>query len=94
MEVCEPPRRLLVVTKHHRQADEQVTEATLTADGEQTVLVWEERGLPLDHIADYGAGIQVHVEHLAAHLAGRELCDIETRWNELLPAYQALAASV
>ena len=93
VEVCEPPQRLMVVTKHHGQTDEMVLEATLAADGNQTVLVWEERGMPLDHLADYGAGIQVHVEHLAAHLAGGDLCDIETRWTELLPAYQDLAAS-
>ena len=90
MEACEPPERLLVVTKHHRQTDEQVIEATLAADGDQTILVWEERGMPLNLLAAYGAGIQVHVEDLAAHLAGRERCDAETRWNELFPAYQDL----
>ena len=76
------------------QPDEQVIEVTLTADGDQTILVWEERGMPLDLLAAYGAGIQVHVEDLAAHLAGRERCDADTRWDELLPAYQDLAASV
>lgn len=90
VDVCEPPRRLLVTTRHARQTDEHVIEVTLAADGDQTILVWEERGMPLDHLADYGAGIQVHVEDLAAHLAGRERCDIEARWNELLPAYQHL----
>jgi uncharacterized protein YndB with AHSA1/START domain len=94
VEACEPPQRLLVVTKHHRQADEHVIEAMLAADGDQTVLVWEERGMPLDQLAAYGAGIQVHVEDLAAHLAGRERCDIEARWDELMPAYQDLAANV
>jgi hypothetical protein len=29
---------------------------------------------------------------LAAYLAGRERCDADARWNELLPAYQDLAA--
>jgi uncharacterized protein YndB with AHSA1/START domain len=91
---CEPPRRLRVVTKHVRQTDEHPIEATLTADGDQTVLVIEERGMPLDHLLDYGAGWQVQVEDLAAYLAGRERCAMEARWDELLPAYQALAASV
>ena len=91
---CEPPRRLVLPTKHPRQSDELVLEATLAADGDQTILVWEERGMPLDQLAAYGAGIQVHVEDLAAYLAGREHCDVEARWNELLPAYQDLAASV
>ena len=28
--------------------------------------------MPLDLLAAYGAGVQIHVENLAAHLAGRE----------------------
>jgi uncharacterized protein YndB with AHSA1/START domain len=94
VDACEPPRRLLVTTRHARQSEEHVVEVTLAADGDQTILVLEERGMPLDHLADYGAGIQVHVEDLAAHLAGHERCDIEARWAELLPAYQDLAAKV
>ena len=76
------------------QPDEKVIEATLAADGDQTILVVEERGMPLDLLAAYGAGIQVHVEDLAAHLAGRERCDADARWDELVPAYQDLAANV
>jgi hypothetical protein len=82
-----------VATKHHSQSDEQVIEAMLAADGDQTILVWEERGMPLHLLAPYGAGVQVHVEDLAAYLAGRERCDGEARWNELMPAYRDLAAS-
>jgi uncharacterized protein YndB with AHSA1/START domain len=94
IDVCEPPRHLLLTTKHVRQADEQVVEATLTADGDQTILVVEERGMPLNLIGAYGAGIQIHVENLAAHVAGRERCDGEARWKELQPAYDDLAAKV
>jgi uncharacterized protein YndB with AHSA1/START domain len=94
VEACEPPRRLLLLTEQPGQTDEHVIEATLTADGDQTILVWEERGMPLDHLAAYGAGIQVHVEDLASYLAGRERCDAEARWGELIPAYQDLAANV
>lgn len=93
VEACEPPRRLLLLTTQPGQLDEHFIEVTLAADGDQTVLVWEERGMPLDHLAPYGAGIQVHVEDLAAHLAGQERCDADARWHELFPAYQALAAS-
>jgi uncharacterized protein YndB with AHSA1/START domain len=93
VDACEPPRRLLVRTWSADPPDEHAIEVTLTADGDQTILVLEERGMPLNHLADYGAGIQVHVEDLAAHLGGRERCDIEARWAELLPAYQDLAAS-
>ena len=94
VEACEPPRRLLVTTRASGKRDEHVIEATLAADGGQTILVIETRGMPLDLLADYGAGWQVHVEDLAAHLAGRERCDIEARWDELLPAYQDLAANI
>jgi hypothetical protein len=52
------------------------------------------RGMPLDKIAFYGAGWQIHVEHLAAHIAGRERGDIEARWDELVPPYQDLAAKI
>src|SRR5258707_133757 len=80
--VCEPPQHLLVLTRHVRQADEHAVEATLTADGDQTILVLEHRGMPGNLLAEYGAGIQVHVEDLAAHVAGRERCDVEARWGE------------
>jgi uncharacterized protein YndB with AHSA1/START domain len=94
VEACEPPRHLLVLTRHVRQADEHTVEATLTADGDHTILVLEQRGMPVNLLAEYGAGIQVHVEDLAAHVAGRDRCDVEARWNELQPAYEALAAKL
>jgi uncharacterized protein YndB with AHSA1/START domain len=103
VEVCERPQRLLVTT---RETDEsyrkgqgappfdEVTEVTLTADGDQTTLVIEVRGLPLDKIAFYGAGWQIHAENLGAYLAGRERGDTEARWHELVPPYQDLAAGI
>jgi uncharacterized protein YndB with AHSA1/START domain len=103
VEACEPPRRLRVTT---RETDEsylrgkgvppydEAIEATLTADGSQTILVIEVRGMPLDKIAFYGAGWQIHAENLAAYLAGRERGDSEARWDELVPPYQDLAASI
>jgi len=94
VEACEPPRHLLVMTKHVRQTDEHTIEATLTADGDHTVLVLDLRGMPVNLLAEYGAGNQVHVEDLAAYLAGRERGDGEARWNELMPAYRDLAADV
>ena len=93
VEACEPPRHLLVPTRDPDEPYELVIEVTLTADGDQTILVLEERGMPLDHLAGYGAGIQVHVEDLAAHIAGRERVAAD-RWKELMPAYQDLAAKV
>jgi uncharacterized protein YndB with AHSA1/START domain len=93
VEACEPPRRLLL-TMALGQPDEDVIEATLTANGGQTILVWEEQGMPLDLLAAYGAGVQIHVEDLAAYLAGRQRVDAAARWNELEAAYRDLAANV
>ncbi len=103
VEACEPPRRLLVTTRETdeswrkgrgAQPFDQAIEATLTADGDQTILVIEVRGMPLDTIAAYGAGWQIHAENLAAYLAGRERGDSEARWHELVPSYQDLADNV
>jgi uncharacterized protein YndB with AHSA1/START domain len=94
VEACEPPRRLLV-TMALGQPDEDVIEATLTTENEQTILVWDERGMPLDQVAAYGAGVQIHVEDLAAYLAGRERReDVKARWDQLQPAYRGLAANL
>jgi hypothetical protein len=83
VDACESARRLLLTMRdadpQPGQLDETVIEATLTADGGQTILVVEVRGMPLDLLAAYGAGVQIHVEDLAAHLAGRERCDADAR---------------
>ena len=50
--------------------------------------------MPLDAIACYGAGWQIHAGNLAAHLAGRERGGGEARWNELVPPCQDLAANI
>jgi uncharacterized protein YndB with AHSA1/START domain len=92
IEVCQPPRRLLLA-HGLEQPEVNVIEASLAADGNQTILVVEERGLPVDLLAAYATGVQIHVEDLAAHLAGRERCDADARWDELEPAYQGLAVS-
>lgn len=101
--VCEPPRRLVVIT---RESDEsyhkgvgvapfdETIEATLTADGDHTMLVIEVSGMPLDEAAFYGAGWQIHAEALAAYLEGSALPDTESRWEELVPGYQELATKL
>jgi uncharacterized protein YndB with AHSA1/START domain len=94
VEACEPPRRLLLTPTDPDDPYGLVIETTLTADGDQTVLVLEARGMPLDMIAAYGAGWQVHVEDLAAYLAGRDRCDSNARMDDLFPAYEDLAAKV
>jgi uncharacterized protein YndB with AHSA1/START domain len=103
VEACEPPRRLLVTTRETDASYQKgqgvppfdaAIEATLAADGDQTILVLEVKGIPLHVLAAYGAGWQIHAEHLAAYLAGRERGDAEARWDELVPAYQDLAANI
>jgi hypothetical protein len=51
VEACEPPRRLLVTIRHAGDQGEGAIEVTLEADGDQTVVVWEERGMPPDYLA-------------------------------------------
>ena len=88
VEVCEAPQRLRVVGTEDGHTNGHVTEITLRADGDQTILVLEGRGMPADMVAAYGAGIQVHVEDLAAYVAGGERCDSDARMEVLYPAYQ------
>jgi uncharacterized protein YndB with AHSA1/START domain len=93
VEACEPPQRLLLTMRdpdpQPGQPEQTVIEAQLIAEGAQTSLVWEERGMPVDLLPAYGAGIQIHVEHLADYIGGQDLRNVEARWNELLPAYEA-----
>jgi len=97
VEACEPPQRLLLTIRdpdpRPGQPDQTAIEAQLIAEGVQTRLVWETRGMPVDLLPAYGAGIQIHVEHLADYISGRDLRDVEARWNELFPAYEALEVS-
>lgn len=93
VQVCDPPRRLVVHTESPDQPD-GVVEITLTPEHDQTVLVTEDRGVPLEEIAAYGAGDQIHVEDLASYLAGGHRCDARRRWRELHPAHQELAAEL
>lgn len=88
---CEQARRLLLRTTSEGEPDCTI-EVTLEAVAAQTLAVFEDRGLPLDQLAAYGAGDQVLVEHLAAHLSGRRPPEARERWQALHPDYQALAA--
>jgi uncharacterized protein YndB with AHSA1/START domain len=91
IDVCDAPNHL-VVTMEPGTDEEAVIEAMLTAEGERTRLVVEERGLPLDALYKHGAGWQAHIEDLGRYLAGGESA-WKTRWQELMPAYEPLAVS-
>jgi uncharacterized protein YndB with AHSA1/START domain len=94
VDACDAPQRLMVTTTSGDESGEIHTiQASLATEGDQTVLVIEERGMPVDHLAGYGAGIQIHVEDLAAYLAGRDRVP-ESRWQELMPLYQRLAGQI
>lgn len=99
---CEPRQRLRLVTKDAEDPAEDpaenpaegTVEVTLAADGDHTLLTWEERGMPVEYLPAYGAGIQIHVEDLTAHVAGHARCDAKARFDELLPAYREVAVTV
>jgi len=91
IDICNAPNHL-VVTMEPGTDDEAVIEAVLTAEGERTRLVVEERGLPLDVLYKHGAGWQAHVEDLGRYLAGGESTWM-ARWEELTPSYQSLGVS-
>jgi uncharacterized protein YndB with AHSA1/START domain len=88
VQVCEPPRRLVVLTRQAGELDECLIDATLSSDGNRTSLVIEERGMPVEDLPAYGAGWQVHLEDLGTHLVGGERCDMKARWNELIVSYR------
>lgn len=95
VEACEPPRRLLVVSQDPELPSDDFIEVTLTADGGQTTLVVEQWGVPVEMLAAYAAGLQIHVEDLGDHIAGRDRREAgKARWDELIPAYRELAAGV
>jgi hypothetical protein len=56
VEACEARRRLLVLTREPGQPQEQSIEVALTADGGQTTVAWEERGMLVAYLAGYGRG--------------------------------------
>ena len=87
VDVCEPPRRLLV-TMTPGGEEQTVIEAELFAEGSQTRLVVEERGLPLGDAYKHGAGWQAHIEDLGSYLAGKPARDWKARWTELISAYR------
>ena len=97
VEACDPPQRLLLRMRdpdpQPGQPEQTVIDAQLIAEGAQTRLVWETRGMPVNLLPAYGAGIQIHVEHLADYVNGREFRIDDARWDELFAAYEALGVS-
>lgn len=102
IEECDAPHHLLL-TMEPGTEDEAQIEAWLTAEGDKTRLVVEERGLPLEVLHFHGAGWQAHLEDLGRALSvdGSAHPDGWTsqapspawreRWDELTPAYKDMA---
>lgn len=92
VDVCEAPHRLVVTTTEDDGGSTEL-EARITPEGDGARLVVEDRGLPVDAAPFHAAGWQVHLEDLAAALAGRATSDWSARWHELMPLYRAEGGS-
>ena len=90
---CEPAQRLLLLIRDEDEPEHPM-EVRLTTDGDQTIVIWEEREVPGDLLPAYAAGVQIHVEDLGAYFAGRERCNSRARFGELFPAYQEMATDL
>ena len=92
IETCEAPHHL--VLKASDGESDTTMEAWLTAEGDGTRLVVEERGLVLEDVGYHGSGWQTHLEDLASEVAGRTPDPWEPRWRELTPEYLELAKAL
>ncbi len=91
VETCEVPHRLVIRSLDQEDGIETTIEAELTEDGDGTLLVIEDRGLPTAVLPEHGAGWRVHIEDLDALINGRPASDWRARWLELIPAYRGSA---
>lgn len=108
---CEPPSHLLIASvpesadqREDLDGDSE-TEVWLTAEGDRTRLVVEERGLPADKLHFYCAGWQVHLEDLGSTVASGEPVHpggwsaerpadaFDKRFQELIPVYEQVDVS-
>ena len=102
IEACDAPHHLLLRTEPGT-AEEGELEAWLSAEGDKTRLVVEDRGLAVDKLHFHGAGWQAHLEDLRRALATggsvhpdgwsdqRPSPDWKRRWSELTPVYESIA---
>jgi uncharacterized protein YndB with AHSA1/START domain len=91
---CGPGRRFLVESAEPGQQP-TTDELTVTPEGAaSTRVVVVKRGAPVQWIAAFGVGVQIHVENLAAYLAGGAPVDPDPFWDRLLPQYERLAAAL
>lgn len=84
IEVCDRPHHLLLTTQPGTDEEGSI-EVRLTAEGDRTRLVIDDRGVPADELPFHGAGWQVHVEDLAAALRTAQPVHPEG-WSSQAPA--------
>lgn len=90
IEMCERPHRLLVTIWDRETGDASTMEAKLEGSVDGTRLVIEESGVPVQQLAAYGAGWQVHAEDLAGHVAGEDRDEDPARWRDMAARYRAV----
>jgi len=88
IDACERPTHLRVTLLYEAGTDGNVIDVTLKGDGDSTIVALTQAGLPLKWIVAFGAGMQVHFEDLAMHLAGKERSNSDARMDELMPLYE------
>ncbi len=89
IDACEAPNHFRVTRLDDQGKDGVVIDVTLKPDGDGVIVALIQTGLPLKWIAAFGAGMQVHFEDLALHLAGQERSNSDARMDELMPFYEA-----
>jgi uncharacterized protein YndB with AHSA1/START domain len=91
---CDPGRRFLVESAEPGRRT-TTDEIELVPEGtDRTRVVVTKRGAPLPMIGAFAVGVQIHVENLAAVLAGRAPVDPDPFWEQLLPQYEQLSAAL
>ncbi|MDN5764445.1 MAG: SRPBCC domain-containing protein [Humibacillus sp.] len=88
IDACEAPNHFRVTRIEDTGEDGNVIDATLKADGGDTILAVTQSHLPVRWIAAFGAGLQIHVEDLGLHLAGKERSQSDARMDALVPLYE------
>jgi len=91
IQVCDAPHRLVTSAAEADQDGEHRTAIVLERSGSATSVLVEEQGMPLEMVAAYGAGTQIHVEDLVAFVTGSPSRNTAERFGVLYPGYQALA---
>jgi hypothetical protein len=82
-----------VLTKDAGEPYELVIEATLAADGDQTILVAGERACPWTCSPPTGPGCR-SMSKISPPTSPGVSAPTPRRWDEFLPAYRDLAANV